>query len=176
MRKLFTLLTFLFIGLTLHADHILGGEMNYEYIGNNQYIIRLTVYRDCSFGSAPFDDPANVGVFNSGGVLLQSLTMDFNGEVDVTTNFTVPCGTAPTSTCIKKTTYVDTLTLPPLAGGYRITYQRCCRTPSIINIVNPDDEGVTYSAIIPGIANSQDSNPVITNLPPVYACAGLPCH
>ncbi|UPT65320.1 MAG: gliding motility-associated C-terminal domain-containing protein [Sphingobacteriales bacterium JAD_PAG50586_3] len=172
MKKLILLLFSLF-SLNLFATHIVGGEMNYEYIGNDQYIIRLTVYRDCSVTTA-YDNPANVGIFDVNNNLIQEITLPFLGSSELVPNFNVPCGVAPTNVCVETTTYIDTLTLPPIAGGYRISYQRCCRNNSIINIQDPGDTGATYSAFIPGIANAANSNPVITNPPPVYACASLP--
>lgn len=62
-----------------NATHIVGGELNYKYLGSNNYEIRLTVYRDCYVGIPPFDDPAYVGIFNSSNQLLQTLTMTFRG-------------------------------------------------------------------------------------------------
>jgi gliding motility-associated-like protein len=174
MKKLILLLLSLF-SLNLYATHIVGGEMNYEYIGNDQYIIRLTVYRDCSPGiTTGYDDPANVGIFDGNGVLLQSITLPFLGSTPLVPNFNVPCGTAPTNVCVETTTYIDTLTLPPTASGYILRYQRCCRNNSIINIVGPGDTGATYDGVIPPLALAANSNPVITNPPPVYACANLP--
>ncbi|MFM8949601.1 MAG: hypothetical protein ACKOKB_02355, partial [Bacteroidota bacterium] len=46
------------------ATHIVGGELYYRYLGNNQYEIQLTVYRDCFYGVPPFDEPAYVGVWD----------------------------------------------------------------------------------------------------------------
>lgn len=46
------------------ATHIVGGEMNYTCLGNNQYEITLTIFRDCFYGNpnAWFDNPASIGV------------------------------------------------------------------------------------------------------------------
>jgi hypothetical protein len=48
----------------LTASHIVGGEMTYNCLGNNQFEIVLTIFRDCENGNpgAYFDDPASVGV------------------------------------------------------------------------------------------------------------------
>jgi gliding motility-associated-like protein len=173
MKKLILVLLTLFTA-NLYATHIVGGEMNYEYIGNDQYIIRLTVYRDCLNGAADYDDPAFVGIFDDQGVLIQDLQLAFTGSTVLVPNFNVPCGTPPTNVCVETTTYTTTVTLPPIAGGYRISYQRCCRNNSIINIVDPGDTGATYSGFVPDITFAANSNPVITNPPPVYACANLP--
>ena len=48
------------------ATHIVGGELNYECLGNDTYEISLTVFRDCFNGNpnAYFDDPASIGIFD----------------------------------------------------------------------------------------------------------------
>ena len=69
----------LFCFLEASATHIVGGELNYKYLGSNNYEIRLTVYRDCYVGVPPFDNPASVGIFNSNNQLLQTLEMTFSG-------------------------------------------------------------------------------------------------
>ena len=38
----------LLFGCDLLASHMLGAEMSYKSIGNNKYVIRVTVFRDCS--------------------------------------------------------------------------------------------------------------------------------
>ena len=65
--KIFLALTVFFtmVTFTSRATHIVGGELNYHYLGNNIYQISLTVYRDCYNGVPPFDNPASVGIFNA---------------------------------------------------------------------------------------------------------------
>ena len=59
MKKTLASLIFLFfvISSKLFATHIIGGEMNYEYLGNDTFRITLRVYRDCGAATA-FDNPA----------------------------------------------------------------------------------------------------------------------
>ena len=46
------------------ATHIVGGVMNYKYLGNDQYEISLYVYRDCIYGIPPLDDPAIIRIWD----------------------------------------------------------------------------------------------------------------
>ncbi|MCE2823708.1 MAG: hypothetical protein LW693_14975 [Saprospiraceae bacterium] len=50
---------------TIHATHIVGGEITYRCLGGQTYQVQLTVYRDCYNGRPPFDDPAIVGVYEN---------------------------------------------------------------------------------------------------------------
>lgn len=158
-----------------NATHIVGGELNYKYLGSNNYEIRLTVYRDCYVGIPPFDDPAYVGIFNSSNQLLQTLTMTFRGLDTLPPTINDPCTIPPLDFCYEVTTYIDTINLPPLAGGYQISYQRCCRNVNILNIVNPSCVGATYYATIPGPeVVAVNSNPVIKFWPPPFICVDKP--
>ena len=63
MQKLLTLafLSLLFCQ-RLQATHIVGGEITYNCLGNDQYEITLSVYRDCYNGQPYFDQPAIIGI------------------------------------------------------------------------------------------------------------------
>ncbi len=157
------------------ATHIVGGELNYKKLTGNNYEIRLTVYRDCYVGVPPFDNPATVGIFNSSNQLLQTLQMTFRGLDTLPPTINDPCTIPPLDFCYEVTTYIDTINLPPIPGGYQISYQRCCRNQNILNIVDPECTGATYYATIPGpevVANN--SNPVIKFWPPPFICQNKP--
>lgn len=172
---IFWLAFLLMVNLKTNATHIVGGEMNYKYLGSNNYEIRLTVYRDCYVGVPPFDNPASVGIFNSNNQLLQVLEMTFRGLDTLPPTINDPCTIPPLDFCYEVTTYIDTINLPPLVGGYQISYQRCCRNQNILNILNPECVGATYYASIPGPeVVAVNSNPVIKFWPPPFICVNKP--
>lgn len=177
-KQLFRLSVFflcLMAGYTASATHIVGGELNYKYLGGNNYEIRLTVYRDCYVGVPPFDNPAFVGIFDSNNNLLQTLQMPFRGLDTLPPAINDPCTIPPLDFCYEVTTYIDTVNLPPRAGGYQISYQRCCRNQNILNIVNPECVGATYYATIPGPeVVAVNSNPVFKLWPPPFICVNKP--
>lgn len=156
------------------ATHIVGGELTYEYLGNNNYKIYLTVYRDCFGGQADYDNPALLGVFNSSNVELQTVEMFLGVVNQVPSTINNPCITPPNNVCVEVTTYTTTLNLPPIPGGYQLAYQRCCRNGIIQNIITPGDVGATYYAQIPDpTVHGDNSSPVFNNTPPLYLCADL---
>lgn len=157
------------------ATHIVGGELNYRYLGNNVYEIRLTVYRDCFNGIPAFDNPASVGVFDAFNNLVTEIRMVFKGSDTIPSAINNPCFIPPANICYEHTTYIDSVVLPPSSLGYQLAYQRCCRNYTIANIVSPDNTGATYYATIPGTSTfSQNGNPVFKDWPPPFICAGLP--
>ena len=156
----------------IFATHIVGGEMNYKYLGNNNYEIRLTIYRDCYVGVPPFDNPAIMGIFDANNNFIDSVWLTFLGLDTLPPEINDPCVIPPTDFCYEVTTYVDTVNLPPIPGGYIISYQRCCRNQNILNIVSPMCAGATYWARIPGPeVVAVNSNPVFKKWPPPFICA-----
>lgn len=172
MKKFFCLALFIFIAGYASASHIVGGEMYYEFLGNDQYKITLVVYRDCFNGQAPYDAEASLGIFNSNGDLIQNVLVPINDSSFIPNAINTPCLTPPLDICDQVAHYYTTVTLPPLAGGYTIAYQRCCRNYSCLNIFQYT--GATYTAVIPDQQYANDNNPVYTNLPPTFICAGAP--
>lgn len=175
-RLLFLFALFLFsICKQASATHIVGGELSYEYLGNNQYAITLVVYRDCLSGQAAFDDPAAIGIYDANGGLVQNLDFDLDSIITLQSTINSSCVTAPNDVCTEAGYYTSTVTLPPTIGGYSIAYQRCCRNAVVQNIQNPDDVGATYVATIPGSESSPANNsPFWNELPPLYVCVNLP--
>ena len=184
---------FLFIGIFLMilpqfswGTHIVGGEMNYRCLGNDQYEIQLTIFRDCDTGVPDFDDPASIGIFafdaatNSyfldtgvgqfGQLLIPVINNDTLDPV-----LTDPCLVVPPNVCVNTTTYTDTVSLPFRAGGYTLAYQRCCRNMNILNIVDPLDTGATYPVEISETSLLEcNSNAVFNDWPPIYICVNEP--
>ena len=155
------------------ATHIVGGDLHYECLGNNEYLIVLKVYRDCQTGISNFDDPACVGIFNSNGLLIMNVQMPLADAVvtllDVNTGN--PCLEPPEGICVQEAVYDAVVTLTVPAGGLTLAYQRCCRNTTIINCASNDDIGMTLTTTIPdpslAICNS---NPAFVQFPPLVIC------
>jgi gliding motility-associated-like protein len=164
----------LLIGLQVSATHIVGGEIYYTCLGNNNYRITLKLYRDCFNGQAPFDSPAAVGIYNASGTLLNTIEMFYSGPNPIPPVVISPCLVPPTNVCVEEAIYEEVVNLPPLAGGYNIVYQRCCRNGTITNLFDPGSTGASYLAHIPdpGLANC-NSSPRFTNFPPLFLCSNV---
>lgn len=160
--------------LSVRAEHIIGGELYYDHLGNNLYRITLTLYRDCNGIGAPFDALGNITIFNGDGSLAQVLNVPYPGSTFVPVELESPCLTLPPDLCIETTSYVTQVTLPPSAMGYHISYQRCCRQPSIVNIVTPSASGLTCTTQIPPQGNDVNGSAHFNALPPVALCLNEP--
>ncbi|MBK9722526.1 MAG: T9SS type A sorting domain-containing protein [Saprospiraceae bacterium] len=170
-----------FCSLQLEATHIIGGDISYRCLGGQEYEIRLTLRRDCINGNPGFDNPANLGIFDSKGKL--QINLGQNGvllmpyRTDDTLNEVLRenCGIIGGDLCVHTTTYKDTLTLPYVTGGYILAYQRCCRNYTILNIVDPLATGATYTVhITENALLNCNSSPVLSPYPPIYICGDQP--
>ncbi len=173
----FILLAFALFPASLKATHIVGGEMTYTCLGNDQYQITLTIFRDCYNGVPWFDNPASIGVFTSNNLLFSQTLVPLNLMENDTLDPDLgsECFVAPPNVCVHTTSYTTVINLPYHPGGYQIVYQRCCRNNTISNIVAPEDTGATYSIdISPQALQECNSSPVFNNWPPLYLCVNFP--
>lgn len=161
------------VGVTLHATHIIGGELFYDHLEGDQYQVTLKLYRDCT--GIAFDATAAVGVFDGAtGELLQVQSLAFPGGSFIPITLDSPCLTLPPDVCVQTTSYVGLFNLPPTPNGYVLTYQRCCRTDIINNLITPGDLGLTVTTRIPGQAIASNSSARFNELPPVALCLNAP--
>lgn len=123
MHRTGIILFFFFLTLPLlHATHIVGGEMNYTCLGNNNYEITLTIFRDCYNGApgAFFDNPASIGIFHGQtNELLDEILIPFDPVLNDTLDpvLSSECFVAPPDVCVHTTTYTAIVNLPPQIGG-----------------------------------------------------------
>lgn len=181
--------TFLFPMLTLllsvlmpsvqnHAAHLVGGQFTYTCLGDDNYSLRLVIFRDCNCtGCATFDDPANITVFDGDFNIVNTYQMFSPTITQIPVQTEDLCIEEAPNVCVEQGVYELDIALPPSANGYQIVYQRCCRNNTILNLDFPGETGSTYVAAIPplGVGEScNNSSPLFTEYPPIVICAGSP--
>ena len=126
MRYLF-LIVAIFFSSTSFATHLIGNELYYTYIGNDEY--QITVRQFLQTGDLQgnqytiADNEIIVVIYDGSGNLAQSLTIQ-QGNIQSVDNFKIdPCtGAVRDMIGIDFVDFTETVTLPPIAGGYEITY------------------------------------------------------
>lgn len=160
------------------ATHIIGGELYYTHQGNDAYEVTLNLYRDCgpaNSNGTGFDATVEIGVFDPSGAYLFSEFFQFPGATPVPVQLNNPCLTAPSTICVEMASYSGTILLPSGTGGYLLAYQRCCRTPGILNLNNPGAQGLTCAVEVPDASlTGPNSSPRFTAYPPIALCANQP--
>jgi len=169
----------------LSATHLVGGQIRYECLGGNRFMIELTVYRDCDDpGVIQFDNPALVNIFDANGNLVTSvgsggvITLPFfiGPELVDFTQFD-NCDEDFEPVCVERAVYRREVFIPFRPGGVTLVHQRCCRNSSILNLIDPVEQGSIYIVTISEEAfTSCNKSPVIAVWPPTYVCAGQPLN
>ena len=152
--------------------------MTYNCLGGNLYEITLIMYVDCgpsNTSGITFDADGIISIYNSNNEWVQDLLISEPEQIELS-NQTVgnDCLELPIDLCILRGIYTIQVELPPIPGGYQLAYQRCCRNPSITNIVTPDLFGNTYTTNIPGsdLVSDCNSSPSFVAYPPLALCLG----
>lgn len=167
-----------------HATHLVGGEMYYDYIGNDEYEVHLIIYRDCgptNTNGTGFDTEAVLGIYE-GNTLYSTLTipLNFNSVTEIDLQSGNPCAQLPPGVCVERALYSTVITLPPSEEIYTIVHQRCCRNPQVINLIDPVNTGFSIFGTIPPVLGNPDldvaenSSPRFDFLPQAYVCLGEP--
>ena len=117
---LFLCIAFVSITNEVAATHIVGGELSYRSLGNDEYEITLVFRRDCELGApeAAFDNPAKVWIFNGKGNIQTQLgvqgvlKMNLNNSDTLNNIIMSDCGFEGSQVCVHETIYRETVRLP----------------------------------------------------------------
>jgi len=157
------------------ATHVVGGGITYQQLENDNYLLTVKLYADCSPGTANI--PGNVNVTCRRGpdgtnpapygqFVLPRIQRD-------TLSPDVPSCSFDPGICVEEAIYQAIVTLPAGAGGYHLYYTICCRNGTIQNIQNPLNAQETFYAYVPDrFVYLNNSSPFFNDVPPVYVCAG----
>jgi gliding motility-associated-like protein len=158
------------------ATHIVGGEINYTQLNKDSFKIELQLYIDCvngNPGAISQDRFAQIAVFSKKtGLLLPNLSFDVERSTPVRVSKThYNCIKIGPNACVDAYSYVFYRELPPIEGGYILSFQRCCRNNSILNLVDPESTGANFwTEINPLDSIGGNSSPYFKNLPPNFLC------
>lgn len=182
MKKILTTCCLILTIGVSNAFHIVGGEIEFIYLGDGMYRLNLIQYLDEVQEGNP--NPQNTGadpfvtlyIFRNGDNQLMSIhTLPFVSIENVEyTNIECARGELQTSRIF----YSLDVELSPeqydSEEGYYIQWERCCRNAAIDNIVNPDGSGMNYILEIPPLMRNGEvfinSSPILFKPLSDYAC------
>lgn len=167
-----------------YAKHIKGGYMYYVCTGPSvsdpsklHYQLYLKLYRDCvqaSSGQNPTS--VNFTIFETAtNQRVTSVSGPQTGEYYLQKGSFSECISPAPAICYVVLEYAGSVDLTPIAGGYTLSFQRCCRIDGIVNIQAPSNaEGITYTITIPGtvngINNPNNSSPLFAQKDTAVTC------
>lgn len=177
-----TLVFFLLGPRALFSAHLVGGEITYDCLGIDvingveyaTFAFTAKMYRDCQGGGAQFDDPGDFYLFRGSGddwefVEFKNAGIDIESDLPLTDD---PCIEPPSNVCLDEGTYEFEFQFPVSNDeSYMVVYQRCCRNNTIVNIVMPEEAGVSFTVSISPLAQQICNNsPKFNELPPPIIC------
>lgn len=157
IKFLFIVFISMFTTIETNATHVIGGDISVQWLSQNNYRVRVRVYRDCGPGNAAMPTDVNLGIYN----------LATNGIVS---NLTIPrisstvlvlgdaCYT-PTGFCVEEGVFETNVFIANNAAGYYLHTQLYARNNIISNILNPVGTGMSFYAEIPDPALGQNSTP-----------------
>jgi gliding motility-associated-like protein len=165
---------FLSCAPAMHGTHLIGGELFYTWTGSDTYDVTLKMYRDCGPGNTNqtgFDATAEVAAYDANGVLYASWFFPLGTIEPVPIVWNNPCLSPPGTICVEEGIYSGTISLPSGSGGYTLSFQRCCRSPVVINLFDPASQGLTCAVTVPDVSVSgPNSSPHFDQYPPIALC------
>ncbi|MEZ4938455.1 MAG: PKD domain-containing protein [Crocinitomicaceae bacterium] len=181
MKKLGLLLA-LILAFTFNAksSHISGGDITFTSLGNNTYIITLSLFRDC--------DGITMSTTSSVTIESASCAESFTVSLPVVPNpltgdnFTdisqLCAAQLPNSTCNGGTlpgmqlyVYQDTVTLPASCTDWTVSWYTCCRNTTV-NVPTSTSDDVFIMATFDNLNYPNNSSPQFTGQPIPYVCNG----
>lgn len=174
---LFLLTLLLAFGRPAGATHIVGGEMDLQYLSGSTYQITLNLYFDALNGQpGALDGDLTVSIFDKNtNNRMQNVVLPLANNTLV--NYTNPACSKP-DLITRRLVYTARVELAAnrynSTAGYYAAVERCCRNNGINNILNAADAGQTFYLEFPAVVRNgqpfRDSTPRI--FPPLsdYAC------
>lgn len=174
--KYFCIGLLLTVMVPLKASHIMGGNIVFKHIENNDYEVGIEVFVDCYRGNpaAYYEDSLVLGIFSkTTDALGKQLPLKMNPGYDEELQITKDDCAAPVDFCMYVVFYSDTFTFDPLVFddpiGYYISWERCCRNSVVLNVRNPDEIGTAFYAEVPPFT-IRNSLPTFKKLPLNLLC------
>jgi hypothetical protein len=154
------------------ATHAMGADLTYTCIGNNQYAVTLSFYRDCNGINIP--NTASISWSGSCGSGTERITRSS------ITDITPICPGIVGSACnggngvfgIEQHIYTGVITLPGNCTNVEFGYRLCCRNNAITTL-SPSSQAIYIESHLSN-STSCNNSPVFLNPPVPFTCVGQP--
>jgi len=182
MRNLYKITLFFFLSFLMVlssknalASHAMGADITYTCIGNNQYLVTMSFYRDCFGIPAPPQMSLN---FSNDCGLPNPATVQLQPTPGSPTQISPLCPSA-TSTCnggtftgIEEWIYTGVVTLTGPCANWQIAHSENARNAAITTITGGGSDDLYVYSTINNTNNICNNSPVFSNRPVPFACLG----
>ncbi|MBK7482753.1 MAG: gliding motility-associated C-terminal domain-containing protein [Flavobacteriales bacterium] len=166
-----------------YATHAMGGDITYECLGNNQYRVSMSFFRDCNGVNAPTscnngDLRFNVRSSQCGANFNACFTLQSVQIVTPICPGAVDRCSSPSGTYgVERYRYSAVIDLTPWAAcgtDWIIDWDLCCRNNAITSLNNPGSRDLYLSARLNNTVTPCNSSPRFLNDPVPFGCVGQP--
>lgn len=167
MKRMITLSSSLCISWLLYSAHLPGGNITYECLGNNQFEVTLTLFRDCG-GSPLLAQELHFSSSCGTSFTLSALPVGVGEEVSQLCPADLPNSTCNGGTLpgIEVYRVQTTVTLSP-CNSWTIGWDECCRSNSL-NLSG--DPGTYVEAWLNNVSSPCNDSPQFTQDVIPYVC------
>ncbi|HPD65144.1 MAG TPA: T9SS type A sorting domain-containing protein [Bacteroidia bacterium] len=175
--KLFmSIISWMFIFFSARGQSsISAGEITWTSIGNDSFLIKLSIYRDCN-GSPP-GIPTVLIKCKSTGAVVTTVTMPNTPAVDITPICRTGCTKCQSSNCsfpfgIEQYIYSELVVLSGAGSCCELSleYSECCRSDSISTLTSAGNSPFYLEAMLNRCITPYDNSPQFTNPPVAIIC------
>ncbi|MBK9195923.1 MAG: hypothetical protein IPO17_13305 [Flavobacteriales bacterium] len=162
------------------ATHAMGGELSFECVGNDLYLVTLNFYRDCNGVAAPTggaDLQFNVRSTQCGANFNQSFQPAGVQIITPICSFeTDRCLSTGGTYGIEQHTYTATINLSAFANcsDWIVAWDLCCRNNAITSLVSPGGQQLYLEARLNNTVTPCDNSPEFLTPPTPFYCVGQP--
>lgn len=156
------------------ATHLMGSDLSYKCLGNNQYELTLTVYRDCK----------GIDLFPQTWVDIKSTSCQYSTTsmlelepgypIDVTSSCPGQVSYCQDPTLgqfgFEQWVYKDTVTLIQGCSNWQFSWSMCCRNGATTSLNTPLSEQMYIETTLDNNVVACNQSPVFTNIPTPIFC------
>lgn len=157
-----------------YATHAQSADITYQCLGNNQYRINVSFYRDCSGATAPNSITINTSSNQCGQNFGTTIYQIPNTGIDVTpicNTLTTVCNGGNTAG-VEEYIYEGIITLPTFCNDWTFSFSLCCRNNAINTINNPGGENIYVEALLNNLDFACNNSATFSNPPVSFPCVG----
>ena len=169
----FRIFLLLLISFSANASHFSGANLTYEYIGPNQYLVTLEIFRDCEGISAGATQVVNYSSASCG--VNASLTVNLQSTTDITPlcpSVSSACGGGTGPLGVEHLVYTGIMNLPSGCSDWIISSSSCCRNAAITNLDGADTQSIYIEAELNNTNGLNDNSPTFSSIPQFFGCTG----
>jgi len=162
----------------IYAGHVFATELTYKCLGNNQYLVIATLYKECSSDPPPSNLTITINSYSCQSSLPDMdlpLIPALSGMVvtpicsNFANNTTCNGGAIPAEDIA---IYQDTITLPTACPDWILGLSHAVRSSYYTNLVNPGNDNIYVEALLDNSFGACNDAPVLKNHTMLYSCAG----